>query len=193
MILFSLFFFLLFRSSGSPSHSVFGSFILHDWSFLLLFNLVRSAMPSIPRIRLAGPDLSRRYLCCWSWLPPYYDYCRWSRSWSDLHENFLSVRSQERSLYQPSNFKADQSTVHKFKDAFVRTLKVIRSPLQFSPEEEFDADDETPLRTTRWWSGWCLATHVPRGFNIRSPTMRDAPNFVRPCAYLQMQKFCLLV
>ena len=33
--------------------------------------------------------------------------------------------------------------MRKFEDAFVRTLKVICSWLQFSPEEGFDADDET--------------------------------------------------
>ena len=61
LILFSFFFYILFLhgSLGFPSHSVFGSLLLSfsDYSFLHLLILVRSAMPSIPRVLLARRDI----------------------------------------------------------------------------------------------------------------------------------------
>ena len=51
-------FFFLFFARLAPIRIRFSAlFILNDCSFLLLLILVRSAMPSIPRVRLAGRDI----------------------------------------------------------------------------------------------------------------------------------------
>ena len=61
---------------------------------------------------------------------------------SDPHRSFHSGRQQREAYIKLLISKADKS-MRKFEDAFVRTLKVICSWLQFSPEDDFDADDKT--------------------------------------------------
>ena len=58
----------------------------------------------------------------------------------DPHGSYHSGRQQREAYIKLLISKADKS-MRKFEDAFVRTLKVISSWLQFSPE--FDSDDET--------------------------------------------------
>jgi hypothetical protein len=60
----------------------------------------------------------------------------------DPHGSFHSGRQRREAYIKLLISKADKS-MRKFEDAFVRTLKAICSWLQFSPEEEFDAGDET--------------------------------------------------
>jgi hypothetical protein len=60
----------------------------------------------------------------------------------DPHSSFHSGRQQRAAYIKLLISKVDKS-MRKFEDAFVRTLKVICSWLQFSPEEGFDAGDET--------------------------------------------------
>jgi hypothetical protein len=60
----------------------------------------------------------------------------------DPHGSFHSGRQQRETYIKLLISKADKS-MRKFEDAFVRTLKIICSWLQFSPAEDFDADDET--------------------------------------------------
>ena len=59
----------------------------------------------------------------------------------DPHSSFHSGRRQREAYIKLLISKADKS-MRKFEDAFVCTLKVICSWLQYSPEEGFDADDE---------------------------------------------------
>ncbi|KAF8799886.1 hypothetical protein BYT27DRAFT_6849641 [Phlegmacium glaucopus] len=60
----------------------------------------------------------------------------------DPHGSFHSGRQQREAYIKILISKADKS-MRKFEDAFVRTLRVICSWLQFSPEVDFDADDKT--------------------------------------------------
>lgn len=60
----------------------------------------------------------------------------------DPHGSFHSGRRQREAYIKLLISKADKS-MRKFEDAFVRTLKVICSWLQYSPEEGFDAGDES--------------------------------------------------
>ena len=61
----------------------------------------------------------------------------------DPHGSFHSGRQQREAYIKLLISKADKS-MRKFEDAFVRTLKVICSWLQFSPEFDVDDDETSP-------------------------------------------------
>ena len=60
----------------------------------------------------------------------------------DPHRTFHSGRQQREAYIKLVISKADKS-MRKFEDAFIRTLKIICSWLQYSPEYNFDANDDT--------------------------------------------------
>lgn len=80
--------------------------------------------------------------------------------------SFHSGRQQREAYIKLLISKADKS-MRKFEDAFVRTLRLISSWLQFSPEADFDADDETspafrnPLYLNAFIPHLLLASYLP--------------------------------